>query len=841
MSMRSCLVFVWISSLLLVAPAFPQVWPGQREIPVRNWQAPPHWRPTSGETQANAAALSSAEPTPDATTSRALPTATLAFVAITPCRLVDTRGATGETGAFGPPIMDASEAANGETRTIPVLSNTRCVLPSTALAYSLNFTVVPSRPLEYLSAWPTGNPPNPPVSILNSLTGAIVANAAVIAGGTGGSFDVFVTDTTQVIVDINGYYIAASGGSLGATGPTGPQGPAGPAGATGPMGATGPQGPAGTGGGAGGATGPTGPQGLPGPAGATGAQGPAGSTGVTGAQGPIGPTGAIGPQGLAGLAGATGPQGPVGPAGASGAQGPVGPAGAIGAQGPAGPMGAAGAQGPSGPAGAQGTQGVAGAQGPAGPPGATGSQGPMGSPGPAGQGYTWRNAWSSTSTYAAYDTVSYSGSSYVAIAANTNVTPGTDATKWSLIAQGLSEPLSGTAGAPAITIGDPTTGLFSAGPDTVAVATGGTTQLTVLADGNLDLTSGGNISQGGNLLLHDVGPGNLSLGLSALPPNSGQANVAVGNYALRVNASGGYETAVGYAALAAIPSGQNNTAVGGSALANITNGNFNTAVGENAGFNNTVTTVANSTFIGDQASPGADNLTYATAIGAGSVVSQSNALILGGTGLFAAVTVGIGTATPYDDYALDVEATTNSTINGGVVVNANGGNLYLGMTSGTHKFRVDYTGKVYADGGSVTSGADFAESVAVSGSTSLYEAGDLLAIEHGARRRLTLSSTPYSTMVAGIYSTKPGVLATPHPIDDKLEGEVPLAVVGIVPCKVTAENGAIHEGDLLVTSSHPGYAMKGKDRKRMLGAVVGKALEPLPKGTGVIQVLVTLQ
>jgi hypothetical protein len=70
---------------------------------------------------------------------------------------------------------------------------------------------------------------------------------------------------------------------------------------------------------------------------------------------------------------------------------------------------------------------------------------------------------------------------------------------------------------------------------------------------------------------------------------------------------------------------------------------------------------------------------------------------------------------------------------------------------------------------------------------------------------------------------------------------VPLAVVGIVPCKVTAENGAIARGDMLVTSSRAGYAMKGTDRSRMLGAVAGKALEPLNKGTGVIQVLVTLQ
>jgi hypothetical protein len=68
-----------------------------------------------------------------------------------------------------------------------------------------------------------------------------------------------------------------------------------------------------------------------------------------------------------------------------------------------------------------------------------------------------------------------------------------------------------------------------------------------------------------------------------------------------------------------------------------------------------------------------------------------------------------------------------------------------------------------------------------------------------------------------------------------------MAVVGIVPAKVSTENGPINVGDLLVTSSTPGYAMKGTDRSRMLGAVVGKAMAKLDTGTGVIEVLVTLQ
>ena len=115
-------------------------------------------------------------------------------------------------------------------------------------------------------------------------------------------------------------------------------------------------------------------------------------------------------------------------------------------------------------------------------------------------------------------------------------------------------------------------------------------------------------------------------------------------------------------------------------------------------------------------------------------------------------------------------------------------------------------------------------------------------IDPTANRRVALAHQPYSTLVAGIYSTKPGMLGTTREVDESApQNEVPLAVVGIVPCKVTAENGPIVAADLLVTSSTPGHAMKGTDRSKMLGAVVGKALEPLPEGKGVIQVLVTLQ
>lgn len=124
----------------------------------------------------------------------------LNFVAVTPCRIADTRLAA---GPFGGPTM-----AGGSTRTFAVPSSS-CGIPPTALAYSLNVTVVPQAGLGYLSIWATGQT-QPYVSTLNSESGLITANAAIVPAGTNGAINVFVTDTTDVILDINGYFAPES-------------------------------------------------------------------------------------------------------------------------------------------------------------------------------------------------------------------------------------------------------------------------------------------------------------------------------------------------------------------------------------------------------------------------------------------------------------------------------------------------------------------------------------------------------------------------------------------------------------------------------------------------------
>ena len=124
---------------------------------------------------------------------------------VTPCRVIDTRGSTGPLG--GPSV------AGGTVRTIPVPSSA-CGVPPNAAAYSVNITVVPKAgTLGYLTVWPAGQP-QPVVSTLNSLNGAVRANAAIVPAGTGGAINAFATDTTDVIVDINGYFVPPSGGTL---------------------------------------------------------------------------------------------------------------------------------------------------------------------------------------------------------------------------------------------------------------------------------------------------------------------------------------------------------------------------------------------------------------------------------------------------------------------------------------------------------------------------------------------------------------------------------------------------------------------------------------------------
>ena len=136
----------------------------------------------------------------------------LAFYPLTPCRVADTRGPTGPLGGpslAGPGPVDSDELP----RSFPILASS-CGLPANAQAYSLNLAAVPKGPsLGFLTAWPTGQP-MPLASSLNDPTGTVLANAAIVPAGTGGAVSVFVSDATDLVIDINGYFAPPGPGGL---------------------------------------------------------------------------------------------------------------------------------------------------------------------------------------------------------------------------------------------------------------------------------------------------------------------------------------------------------------------------------------------------------------------------------------------------------------------------------------------------------------------------------------------------------------------------------------------------------------------------------------------------
>jgi hypothetical protein len=235
--------------------------------------------------------------------------------------------------------------------------------------------------------------------------------------------------------------------------------------------------------------------------------------------------------------------------------------------------------------------------------------------------------------------------------------------------------------------------------------------------------------------------------------------------------------------------------------------------------------------------------------------SSGGALNTGTTGILMTLrddgTVGIGTRFPAAKLNVDVGAGSTDALRaravyGGALVLEGLGcctrNLAEGVVNGsTPVFHITTFGTYVA-------GSDFAEALPVRGDKRDYEPGDVLVISTESPGAVEKASRPYDPRVAGVYSTRPAMLGADKGGVSRIDAEdVPIAIVGIVPTKATTENGPIQVGDLLTTSSTPGHAMKaspvsiGAAQLYPTGTIVGKALESLPDGSGVIKVLVTLK
>jgi hypothetical protein len=201
-----------LAVFLFVLPCAAWAWQNEIEIPIRNWSAPLYWMPsqqanlpgTSGLSASKAPQAPEAVPRSGSVTPLTSP---LAFVGITPCRLVDTRSSIGFPAPFGAPSLQPRVV-----RTFPLKSHPNCIIPPEAKAFSLNLLAICPGPLAWLSAWPDGYP-YPNTSFLNATTAGLYNNAVILAAGVNGGIDVWVENPVDLIVDLNGYYVEASAGN----------------------------------------------------------------------------------------------------------------------------------------------------------------------------------------------------------------------------------------------------------------------------------------------------------------------------------------------------------------------------------------------------------------------------------------------------------------------------------------------------------------------------------------------------------------------------------------------------------------------------------------------------
>ncbi|MEK7680748.1 MAG: hypothetical protein AAB348_01730, partial [Patescibacteria group bacterium] len=178
-------------------------------------------------------------------------------------------------------------------------------------------------------------------------------------------------------------------------------------------------------------------------------------------------------------------------------------------------------------------------------------------------------------------------------------------------------------------------------------------------------------------------------------------------------------------------------------------------------------------------------------------------------------------STDADRYILSLRANNNSVFS----VSANGDVITKGSIFGASLTL-----------GTSTNPGDLAERVDIAIDDSV-EPGDVMVIDQNAPDTYRRSGQSHEQSVAGIISTNPTIIVG----NGKTDYTAVLAMVGRVPVKVSNENGDIQRGDLLITASAPGYAMKydpAKDNKNKMVAVIGVALEPLSETTGKILSLI---
>jgi hypothetical protein len=102
-------------------------------------------------------------------------------------------------------VLDTRSSSGAFNGTLGVaVESSSCAPSSTAQAYVLNATVVPTNSLGYLTLFPAGQT-QPVVSTLNAVDGAVTSNMAIVPT-VNGSIDAFSSNPTQLILDLSSYF-----------------------------------------------------------------------------------------------------------------------------------------------------------------------------------------------------------------------------------------------------------------------------------------------------------------------------------------------------------------------------------------------------------------------------------------------------------------------------------------------------------------------------------------------------------------------------------------------------------------------------------------------------------
>jgi hypothetical protein len=219
--------------------------------------------------------------------------------------------------------------------------------------------------------------------------------------------------------------------------------------------------------------------------------------------------------------------------------------------------------------------------------------------------------------------------------------------------------------------------------------------------------------------------------------------------------------------------------------------------------------------------------------------SQENAGMLGqgATGVYGRNTVGTGNGViGYSDAGRGVWGHSNLNGTGVLGESATG----IGVWGKGGHLAGFFDGDVEVTGDLRLTNADCAEEFNMAETTTV-DPGTVMVLD--AAGALAASTRAYDKCVVGVISGagtyRPAIVLDrqPHPHGNRQ----PLALVGKVFCKVDADFGAIAVGDLLTTSATSGHAMAALDPSKAFGAVIGKALQPLCDGRGLIPILVALQ